>query len=266
MGREEGPSIDEINAARTEQLAKEAKEFVGRIPRCIDDRVRWSGDLNLDNIVLGEEFNGPQFLGGSLGIFALLVEARARMDEHNGEINFEEIWRETVRMHEDQGLMIGVHMDDHHGEIKGEDIEAKLVEVNKGRLGEKSVIPGCGFAGLLSREDNPLGLSDKAHEFFRQNPNVVDEMVRREAKLSILTGDHATKKHAHAVENMDSKTTVNTEKAIELGVQTYNHDTGKLQEVLGHDVSATLMLEINQEWLRKTTQILAGMDPVKMVV
>jgi len=26
------------------------------------------------------------------------------------------------------------------------------------------------------------------------------------------------------------------------------------------------MLEINQEWLRKTTQILAGMDPVKMVV
>ncbi len=266
MGREEGPSIDEINAARTEQIKREAKVFVGRIPRCIDDRVRWQGELNLENVVSREEFNGPQFLGGSLGIFALLVEARARMNENNGEINFEEIWGETVRMHDEQGLIIGVHMDDHHGEIKGEDIEARLVKVKRGKLGEVSVIPGCGFAGLLSREDNPLGLSDKAHDFFRKNPNVVDEMVRQGAKLSILTGDHAPKKHAHAVENMDSKTTVNTEKAIGLGVQTYNHDTGKLQEVLGQDEIATLMFEINQDWLRKTTQILAGMDPVKMVV
>lgn len=248
-------------SARLDKV-KECLIPVGVIPRCIDDRasiVFPEGSLP-EYVVKPEEANGPQFLGGSVGIFALVVEHFAVNEK---EFDFNTIFNITSAIHEEQGWQLGVHMDNHHGEWDGQELTVKLEAIQTGKLGNGSIIPGCGFAGLLSHKDNPLGLSEKAHAFFVANPNIVDEFVRRGAKLSILTGDHAPKPNAFAVENMDSGNTLDTAKAIKEGAQSYSHDTGSLQNAMGYFEEKVVVeiLGTNNKWLAATTNILAGMDP-----
>lgn len=248
--------------AKAKKIAAECMQEMGNVPCCIDDRDLLNlpeGHAMGDFLVARPEFNGPQFLGGSLGVFALVAEW---LTSQGHELTFDAIYNKTLELHQAVGLQLGVHMDDHHGEWTAEKLAELLAHVKVGKLGEPSLIPGCGFAGLLSREDNPLQLSPEVHNFFKANPNIVDEMVRRGAKLSILAQNHAPKAQAMAVENFDPTKTVDTSKALAAGVQTYNHDTGKLSELLTPLMDEGRTLARNNVWLKATTNILAGMDPV----
>lgn len=242
-------------------IARECLQPVGTIVRCIDDR-----DLRpltgMDEYVVGlSDFNGPQFLGGSLGVAALVAESMVQTHPDQ-QLDFETVYAEVARLHEMAGLRLGVHMDDHHGEMTDDGVREALEQLARESLGRASAVPGCGFAGLLANPDNPLGLSPAVSAFFVAHPNMVDEMIRRGARLSILAGDHAQQQAAYAVENMDPQATVHQSVAIAAGAQTYNHDTARLEQVLAPlgDASDGL-LETNARWLRITTNILAGMDP-----
>lgn len=254
---------------KTQIISNECLQPIGNIPRCIDDRDLLNNDEEVsmpESVMKRENFNGPQFLGASLGAFALVAEQMVA-EKPDEELVFDAIYDQVSTLHEQAGLELGVHMDDHHGHMTGEDLTKVLEEVMAGKLGDASVIPGCGFAGLLSNEANPLGLSPKVSEFFKKYPNIVDEFYRRGAKLSILANNHAPKENAMAVENLREGVTVDTQKALNEGAQTYNHDTVVLQKVfapLGESTSA--VMEMNRRWLKTTTNILAGMDPVELSV
>lgn len=269
------PSNSETNMQTTtpeskaRTVTKECLQPLGAICRCIDDRALWGGDQNSGNnlpdfVVRQAEFTGPQFLGGSLGIMALVAEEIV-LHNPDAELLFDDVYSQMLKLHQDKGLLLGVHMDDHHGEMSSTEIADALATVQEGVLGDQPILAGCGFAGLLSNAENPLGLSPQVAAFFQKYPNIVDELVRRGAKLSILTGHHAEKGTALAVENLDPDHGVDIKTAIANGVQTYDHDTGVLQKLLEPTADdAPELLKKNAVWLRTTTNILAGMDPISL--
>jgi len=248
-------------AAKTEQLGKECLIPRGKFPRCIDDRPSMGIEDGELGILSDEDFNGPQFLGGSLGVFALVAES---MPEDQ-PLEFEAIFSETQRLHKEAGLEMAVHLDNHHDHLTESEVKENVRKTKTAKLGDASVVPGCGFAGLLSREDNPLGLSPRVHAFFRANPNVVDMLIQRGAKATVLKDNHAPIENAHAVENMNPDVTLDTNKAKQIGVMSYGHDTGVLGQVFdGIPEQKDRLMSINDRWLKATTNILAGMDPQKL--
>ncbi|MFC1711132.1 hypothetical protein ACFLZ1_00945 [Patescibacteria group bacterium] len=269
--------------AKAALLKEKAMQDIGVLPACIDDRqfiFDWEGIPVPDGVLASSEHadSGPKWLGASLGPLALLVETGARLIESGSDgitLDFEEMIDFVFAAHNQADFEVAVHMDNHHGDLSKQQIAELLKGVKEGQ--EDAKIPGCGFAGLLVNTDNPLGMSQTALNFFTQAPSLVEEFVRRNAKLTVLTGDHADKNagKAMAIRNRIPGRTIKQEEAHKLKTPSYCHDDLPLNQVLeelanvvGEKYEAwgeairQQAEEINLDWLNKTCNILAGMDPV----
>jgi hypothetical protein len=245
-------------------LSHEAMVPVGTIPRCIDDREIYIDPVlyTLHSITPPEDFNGPQWLGGSLAPLALALETTPG----EARVNFGETLDMVKSAHDSLGLELGIHMDDHHGEMTAQEI----VDV----VQNGADLHGCGFAGLLVSDENPLKLKDRTREAL-SSASLTRTLVAKGSKISVLRGDHSPIGQVTAIENYSPNLTLNQSRAHSLGSPSYNHDTAKLNEMLGALAWQASRIspqwaenlqaqgaQINETWLKTTTMILAGKNPV----
>lgn len=238
---------------------------VGEYPVCIDDRPgKDMGDLgNLTQVLsLDQLRKGPKMLGASLVLLPVLTET-APVDQ---VLDMGEMIDYVKQAHEKSQLKMAVHMDDEHGHLNAKQVIEKIEAVDNGGR-----IPGCGFAGLLVKGDNPLGLNQRSQEFFKDNLPV-EAMVKAGAKLTILTGNHAPIGKVDAVRNKVQGKTVDQVAAASKDKPTYSHDDLLVEGLLANLVAVlresdkdqwaddikTRANELNYDWLDKTTMILAG--------
>jgi len=247
----------------------------GKSIGCIDDRGYFPFEAETPDSIATYEEKGPQLLGGSLALLPVLAETALEARE---SLDIDEFIEIIFNVHEKLDMEVTVHMHDNHGEWDAGKILGLIKEIKSGD--KKAKIPGCGFAGLLIGKENLLGLSKKVSKFFQKNSNLVERMVKRGAKVIVLTGDHANKEagKAFAVRNSEREKTVDTHKAIDQGTQTYNHDDWFFDDVIRvcGDVLKDKDKEewankvedrskrLNNDWLDKTTNILAGMHGVEV--
>lgn len=239
----------DMNTERTIQVAKESLRTLEKntVVVCIDDRFAHQfGQPTPDSLrevfVTEEKDSGPQMPGGSAGILAVIAET----SPEDRELNFDELWDVTLKAHERVGYKLGVHMDNHHDETS----DGEIFEMVSGAISDPNAVslPGCGYAAMLASEENPLDLSPKGHEFFK-NANLIPTMVSRGSKLVELEGHHSNPDNegALAISNMRPGTTLDHEKLKREGVKVYGHDPLVADELI---VAAAEMLEQNgeKEW------------------
>jgi hypothetical protein len=158
--------------------------------RCVDDRRPNKGGCSSDKLLGGEEYLGPQALGGSLGI---LVLAACAIVNDGRSLTLDEIYAIAEKIHNDLGVSWGVHADENNLDDEKLANFLKLIE-SSAQIDPKNsdaIIQGCGFAGMLTDAGNPLGLPKQVSDFFVEHPNIVAWMVVRGAKLAVLSGAHA---------------------------------------------------------------------------
>jgi hypothetical protein len=270
-------NMNEPNSAIKEisEYKKEYRVINSSHPsRCIDDRKLKVFNITLprelkDVVISPENFDGPQLLGGAIGLYFIAAETAPE----NIDLTFSKMFSVTKKAYEKTGMVMGVHTDDLHGEMSEEDLKVMLIKlidiINDLELG------GCGAAKLASSEDNPFGFSERVHQFAMTEKNLIVRFVRGGAKLSILEGHHAEKTNAVALQNLQQNLTYFTNDAVDNDKQAYNHDQKELEklvnalaEVVGgenkeweENVKAK-GLNLNEKWLKVATNILAGMDPI----
>lgn len=259
-----------LNPAEKTSFLKESLMSSGHTVWCIDDRESLD-DLGGNIVTSGEK--GPQLLGASLAPLPALVETAL---EAGIEPDVDDLIEIVFEAHKSLGMETTVHMDNHHGEMTNEEVIEliKLILAND----PEAKIPGCGFKELLANKNNPLGLSAKGSAWFQKNNDLVERFVRRGARLIVLGGDHADKQagQAFAVRNNKRKTTLDTVKATKSKAPAYNHDDwfygdliGRCAEILEAKNQPVWLekfrqnaVKLNNNWLDKTTEILAGMKAV----
>lgn len=246
----------------------------GRTVGCIDDRKFLNLEVKnpaLEKILVTSREKGPQLLGGSLALMPVLVETAIELGI---EPDIDLITDVIFEAHKNLGMEVTVHMHDHHNEWTG----YRIIELIRKVLAKDKFakIPGCGFAGLLANKENPLGLSEKAAEFFQKHDDLVERFVRKGARLIVLEGDHGKPGEVLAVRNNKRKFTLDIVGAHKNKVPAYNHDDWFYEDLVGRCVEGlqgqgqadwaqglnNKARDLNDGWLKKTTMILANMKPI----
>lgn len=247
----------------------------GHTVGCIDDRlfIEMPASGALADLLVKPQEKGPQLLGGSLAPLPALVEAAFLAGK---EPNLDELIEIVFSAHKALGMAVTVHMDNHHSAwtpYRIEELVQKVLSRDK-----YTKISGCGFAGLLASLDNPLGLSEKAAKFFQENTGLVERFVRKGARLIVLKGNHGQVGEVMAVRNNKRKYTLDIIGAHKNKVRAYNHDGWFYEDLIGRcgevlqgkgeadwtDVLHQNAAKMNDDWLDRTTNILAGMEAVSL--
>jgi len=256
------------------EVIKEQLMPSGHTVGCIDDRKFLNLKVKnpaLEKILVTSREKGPQLLGGSLAPLPVLVESAFELGI---EPDIDQLVDIVFEAHKNLGMETTVHMDNHHGEwtqYRVEELIGKVLAKDK-----FTKIPGCGFAGLLANKENPLDLSEKAAEFFQKHDDLVERFVRKGARLIVLQGDHGKPGEVLAVRNNKRKFTLDVVGAHKNKVPAYNHDDWFFEDLVGRCVEVlqdqgqadwaeglnNKARGLNDGWLKKTTMILAKMNPI----
>jgi hypothetical protein len=229
--------MTELNVDRIENLKKVASECRRELPKgtaavCMDDRLSHTFTESIpehlkDILITEEKDSGPQFPGGSAGILVVLAETAPE----DKDLSFDELYEFTELAHEAADFKMAVHMDNHHDEIPDQEI-FEMIDSTLSNP-ENTELPGCGYAGMLAAEGNPLGLNDRSYAFFNKI-KLVPMMVAKGSKLVELEGHHSDpeKEGSLAISNMMPGTTLDHDKLKEKGVKIYGHDPLVADEIL----------------------------------
>lgn len=218
-----------------EQLIPNVKECRRPLERgtaavCMDDRDILKPALVpnrlADVLVTDEKETGPQMPGASAGV--LVAIAQSSLDEV--ELKYEELYDITQLAHDQAGFGMGVHMDNHHDEIEDTELSANIIDALDNP--EAAELPGCGYAGMVVAENNPLNLKPRVHQFFR-SIKLVPQMVASGAKLVALAGHHKKPENgALAIINTEAGTTLDHAKLKQKGIRVYGYDPDAAQKIL----------------------------------
>lgn len=260
-------------------VLKEHKIPAGKAVGCIDDRPIVDGLTSSDrpDLFVSSREKGPQLLGGSLILLPVLAETAILAGKKPQELDIDDLIKITFEAHQSLAMTPTVHMDNHHGELTNEQVIGLTDQV---KVNTNAKLSGCGFAGLVTSGENRLGLSEPVAELFQNHSDLVERLVRAGARVIVLSGNHADKDkgEALAVRNNDRQFTLNTNEAHKNKAQAYNHDDWFFEDLIGRAIEVlearrevewvkqlrTNAKDLNENWLKITTNILAGMDPVSI--
>lgn len=268
------PNHDVLPQSNEAQLNTESLVEVGNIAVCVDDRVPIDmSEFGLNDVFVSPEQAeiGPKFLAGAAIALPLLVET-APEDQ---DLDAEEILDYMFEASHEVGIEVGVHMDNHHDELGLKEIADIVKRILQGDI--EVDISGCGFWGAVNSPENPLRFNDRSVKFFKENPRLLQMIIRKGGRLSVLGGHHASKDEgqAWAVRNRDISKTVSRKMIREQGrIAPYAHDDAlvdKYFEALANVVEkagkqkwAKNIREnghnLNEEWLKVAANLLVGKD------